>query len=133
MTYDFEQTATIPATPSAIYDAWMSSAEHTAMTGAGARVDPAIGGEFSAWDGYISGTTLELGPGRRIVQTWRTAEFATDDPDSIIEVTFEPVPAGTLLTLAHRNVPSGQRGYEDGGWESNYFEPMISYFRSRQM
>lgn len=131
MTYDFEQSAVIPATPGAIYDAWMSSDGHSAMTGGEATVDPRVGGEFTAWDGYITGRNLELEPGERIVQSWRTDEFTDDDPDSTIEVRLQPVEGGTLLTLAHRNVPSDHRGYEDGGWLSNYFEPMTEYFAAR--
>ncbi len=130
MTYDFEQSATIPAEPSVIYDAWLSSAGHTAMTGSRATVDPVVGGEFTAWDGFITGRTVELEPKTRIVQSWRTVEFRDSDPDSRIEVVLEPVPGGTLLRLSHRGVPSDQRGYEEGGWRSSYFDPMIEHFGS---
>jgi len=69
---------------------------------------------------------VALDPGRRIVQTWRTSEFADSDPDSEIEVLLDPVEGGTKLTLHHRNVPDGQFGYERGGWQENYFDPMRS-------
>jgi hypothetical protein len=36
---------------------------------------------------------------------------------------------GTLLTLEHSNVPDEHKSYEEGGWQSNYFEPMIVYFQ----
>ena len=129
-TYDFEVSDTIPAEPRVIYDAWMSSAGHTAMTGGEAKVDPAIGGAFEAWDGYITGRTIELDPGRRILQSWRTSEFIPEDADSSIEVLLTPVDGGTLITLHHRSVPTGQRGYEEGGWQDNYFDPMKAYFGS---
>jgi activator of HSP90 ATPase len=128
MAYDFELSDVLPATPQAIYAAWLSSDGHTAMTGADAQVDPRVGGEFEAWDGYISGRTLQLEPGRRIVQSWRTAEFSPADEDSQVEVLLEPVAAGTRITLRHTNVPDGQRGYEQGGWQENYFDPMRAYF-----
>ena len=76
MAYGFELSDVIPATPQAVYDAWMSSAGHTAMTGSPAMVDPHVGGAFEACDGYIVGRTLSLEPGRRIVQSWRTSEFS---------------------------------------------------------
>ncbi len=131
MTYDFELSDTIPAQPRQVYDAWMSSEGHSAMTGAEAEVDPSIGGAFEAWDGYITGATLELVPGQLIRQSWRTADFGEEDEDSTIEVTFEPDGAGTLVTIRHRDVPSDQRDYEEGGWQDNYFEPMKAYFSSR--
>jgi len=80
MAYDFELSDVLPASPQAIYEAWMSSEGHAAMTGAEATIDPRPGGAFEAGDGYITGKTVALDPGRRIVQTWRTSEFAGSDP-----------------------------------------------------
>jgi activator of HSP90 ATPase len=131
MAYDFELSDVLPATPLEVYEAWMSSAGHTAMTGSEATVDPRPGGAFQAGDGYIWGRTVSLDPGRRIVQTWRTSEFEESYPDSEIEVVLEPVEGGTKLTLHHRNVPDGQTGYEEGGWQENYFDPMREYFAAR--
>jgi uncharacterized protein YndB with AHSA1/START domain len=131
MGYDFELTQVLPAPPGAVYAAWMSSEGHAAMTGGSARIDARVGGEYEAWDGYIRGRTLALEPGRRIVQTWRTSDFAEADPDSEIEVLLEPSGEGTKLTLHHRNVPSDQPDYEHVGWQENYFEPMLEYFGSR--
>ena len=128
MAYDFELSDVLPASPKAVYEAWMSTAGHTAMTGADAKVDPRPGGAFEAWDGYITGVTLALEPGRRIVQSWRTSDFVVGDEDSQIDVVLEPSDGGCAVFLRHTNVPDGHRGYEDGGWEDNYFAPMRAYF-----
>jgi uncharacterized protein YndB with AHSA1/START domain len=128
MSYDFTLTAFIPAPPQAVYDAWLDSAGHSRMTGGAAKISSKVGGVYTAWDGYISGKTLELVPHRRIVQSWRTTQFADSDPDSTITVTLAPAKGGTTLTLTHHNVPDGQTSYEHGGWQSNYFEPMAAYF-----
>jgi uncharacterized protein YndB with AHSA1/START domain len=125
--YSFTVSDRISATPRAVYDAWMSSDQHRAMTGDRAQIDPCPGGVFQAWGGYITGTTLELEPSRRIVQSWRTSDFDPDDPDSRIEVLLEPAGDGTLLTLHHTNIPDGQSGYEHG-WRDNYFDPMRAFF-----
>ena len=128
MGYDFEVSDTLPGTPDAIYEAWMSSEGHSAMTGAGAHIDPRVGGEFDAWDGYITGQTLALEPGHRIVQSWRTSEFTDEHGDSQIEVLLEPAGERTTVTIRHTNVPDGQLGYEQGGWQESYFDPMREYF-----
>ena len=128
MAYQFQLSESFDASPQAVYDAWMGSGGHTAMTGGHATVDARVGGKYSAWDGYIWGETLELEPGKRIVQTWRTSDFTAADDDSQIEVLLEPVGAGTRLTLLHTRVPDNDHGYEDGGWEDNYFAPMRDYF-----
>lgn len=127
MTIEFTVSAVIPAAPQEIYDAWLSSEGHTAMTGGEANVSAEPGAEFNAWDGYISGRNVELNSGKRIVQTWRTAEFAEADGDSTIEVTLEPVEGGTLLTLRHSQAPDGGEHYEQG-WAKSYFEPMKDFF-----
>jgi len=126
--FSFTLTDTIPATTRQIYDAWLDSRGHTEMTGSAAEAKAAEGASFSAWGGYIKGRNLKLEPGRRIVQSWRTTRFTADDPDSEIEVLLEPVDGGTKLTLHHRNVPDGHAGYQNGGWQEHYFEPMKRYF-----
>lgn len=131
MGYDFEVSDTIPAGPQDVYDAWMTGAGHSAMTGAEAVIDPAIGGAFEAWDGYITGVTLALEPGRRIVQTWRTSEFTDEHPDSQIEVLLEPVEGGTKVVIRHTNVPDDQLDYEHSGWQDSYFDPMRRHFARR--
>ena len=130
MPYTFTLTSIIPASAQEIYDAWLDSLAHSEMTGGEATMSDEIGAEVSAWDGYISGRNLELVPGERIVQSWRTTEFTDEHDDSIVTVTLEEMDDGTLLTLVHSNVPDEQRSYEEGGWESKYFEPMKVYFEN---
>jgi activator of HSP90 ATPase len=127
MASEFTISTTIPASPKEIYAAWLSSKGHAAMTGSPARVSANVGGKFFAWDGYISGTNLELTPHRRIVQAWRTTEFAATDPDSQIDITLEKAPGGTKLTLRHTGIPAGQSDYKSG-WTECYFDPMKQYF-----
>lgn len=132
MSIEFIVTSVIPATPPVVYRAWLSSNEHSSMTGSPANVSDQVGEEFEAWDGYIHGKNLELVPNKRIVQSWRTSEFSDDEPDSRIEVTFEPAGNQTKLTLKHTGLPPHGKQYEDG-WVESYFEPMKEYFSSRKI
>jgi activator of HSP90 ATPase len=130
MSIEFEVSSVIDAPAQDIYTAWLNSQEHSAMTGGSAEVSAEIGGTFMAWDGYIKGTNLELQPGKRIVQSWRTVEFSDDEPDSQIEVIFEPQGDTTKVTLKHTNLPPHGKKYEQG-WIEAYFEPMKEYFANR--
>ena len=132
MPYAFTLTTTIPASAQEIYDAWLDSLLHSEMTGGKASMSDEVDAEVSAWDGYITGRNVELVPGERIVQSWRTRQFTDEHEDSIITVTFEEAEEGTLLTLVHSNVPEGQTSYEQGGWQEHYFEPMKEYFARRK-
>ena len=104
----FTISEVIPAKPSDIYSAWLSSEGHAAMTGNPATVDGKVGGKFTAWDGYIFGSTIELEPDQRIVQAWRTTEFPDDAPDSRLEILFEEAAEGTTITLIHSDMPVDQ-------------------------
>ncbi|WP_410962509.1 SRPBCC domain-containing protein, partial [Salmonella sp. SAL4358] len=88
----------LPATPKAIYEAWLDGKKHTAFTGGGATAQATVGGRHTAWDGYIHGWTLALQPGKRIVQSWRTTEFKPEDPDSLLEVKLAKAKGGTKVT-----------------------------------
>jgi activator of HSP90 ATPase len=125
----FTVSATIPASPKEVYDAWLTSSSHAAITGSPARVSARPGSRFTAWDGYIAGKNVNLVPGRRIVQAWRTTEFAATDPDSQIDIKLEKSARGAKLTLRHTNIPAGQSDYKTG-WSTCYFEPMKAYFKS---
>jgi len=128
MAYSFEVSGQVDASPQQVFDAWMSSEGHSAMTGGEAHLDPRVGGSFDAWNGYIHGTTLVLEPPHRLVQSWRSANFAEGAEDSQIEVTFVEHEGATLVTVHHTNVPDGDLGYENGGWQQSYFTPIQAYF-----
>jgi len=128
MNNGFTISAIIPAKESDIYEAWLSSDGHAAMTGSPAQVDANAGGKFSAWDGYIFGSTLELTPNLRIVQAWRTSEFPEDAPDSRLEVLLEAVDGGTKVILTHSDMPEEQVDSYRQGWEDFYFKPMKDFF-----
>jgi activator of HSP90 ATPase len=117
-----------PASPEEVYQAWLDSKNHAQMTGSPARMSSKVGEEFEAWDGYIFGKNLELEPGKRILQTWRTTEFDPSEQDSLVEIVFEPVVNGTKVTIHHSNLPAHGSQYQQG-WVDFYFQPMKVYFK----
>jgi activator of HSP90 ATPase len=128
MSTGFTVSTLLNATPERVFRAWLSTEGHSAMTGSPAKVEPRVGGTFTAWDGYITGRTLELKPYTRIVQSWRTTEFPEDSPDSRLEVLLEAAGAETKVTLIHSNLPEDQTDDYKSGWEESYFTPMRAYF-----
>jgi activator of HSP90 ATPase len=124
----FTVSEVIPATPEQIYQAWLSTKGHSAMTGNPAEVEARVKGKFTAWDGYIFGETLELKPNQRILQAWRTTEFPEGSPDSRVEILLEAVKGGTKITINHSNIPKGQAEDYKQGWQDFYFKPMKEYF-----
>ncbi len=129
MAIEFVVSTLLPTSPDVVYNTWMSSEGHTKMTGSQASISAEEGAEFDAWDGYIHGRNLELQPGKRIIQSWRTTEFSPDEPDSRIEITLEPQGKQTRLILKHTGLPPHGMQYKEG-WVESYFEPMKDYFES---
>jgi uncharacterized protein YndB with AHSA1/START domain len=124
----FSVSEVIPAEPERIYAAWLSSKEHTAFTGDRARIQPFVGGKHSALAGYAAGVTVELLPGRRIVQTWRATDFPPGSPDSRVEVTLEETVGGTMVTIFHTEIPIDQGDAYRAAWQKYYLDPLASYF-----
>lgn len=127
----FTLKTTLPASARDIYLTWLSSEGHSGMTGGTADISDEEGTGFSAWDGYIEGKNLALEPYQRIVQSWRTSQFAEEEPDSQIEILLKERIEGTELILIHTQVPKTGEHYIQG-WEDNYFEPMRAYFTARE-
>lgn len=126
---NFTLHKSFPVSANRIYDAWMNSEEHTLMTGGAASISNAVHGTFSAWDGYISGTFIELEPGKRILQKWRTTDFSDDHSDSLVEIVLTDKNGECELTLVHTNIPEDGADYERG-WDDYYFTPMQEYLEN---
>lgn len=124
----FEISDVFIVSPEKLLAAWLDSTMHGDMIGADAEIEPGPGGTFSIWDGYITGKTVEIVPGKKIVQLWRTTEFPEGSPDSRIELLFKPLNDGTELILKHSDIPEGQSQRYKEGWKEHYFEPMKEYF-----
>lgn len=120
----------LSATPEAIFTTWLSSEGHSAMTGSNAEISDKVGAEFTAWDGYISGTNILLEPFWHIIQSWRTTEFPDNDPDSHLEILLQETEGGTEITLIHTQLPEHGEQYRQG-WINFYFDPMETYFSTK--
>jgi activator of HSP90 ATPase len=118
----------LPVSPERVYRAWLDSYEHSQFTGSPAKIQATAGGDYTAWDGYISGKTLVMTPFSHIVQTWRTTEFPEGSPDSQIDIKIEPTCLGAQLTLEHSGIPDGESREILEGWEKYYFRPLLAYF-----
>jgi uncharacterized protein YndB with AHSA1/START domain len=120
----------VPTTSDCIYAAWLDSAAHERMTGGeSVLVQERVGSSYAAWDAHASGKILELEPGRRIVQSWRTTEFLPSEPDSRVELHLRDVPGGCDVMILHTEIPQGLAEKYEDGWRTHVLLPMSRYFR----
>ena len=130
-TKTINQTTTFDAGPEVVYGALMDSKKHSEFTGSKAEISKEVGGEISAYDGYIEGKNLELQENKKIVQSWR----ANDWPEGHwTRVTFSLIRKGkkTQLKFKHEGVPA--EFYEDieKGWIDYYWKPMKEIFTNEK-
>ena len=126
-----KQKVIIPASPKEVYDAYTDPKKHTAFTESKATGKPVVGGKFTAWDGYIFGTYLELDDGKRVVQEWSSTDFPKGYGPSKLELCFNNVPKGTELIMVHSSVPEEQADETADGWIEWYWDPLKKYFNEQ--
>jgi len=131
-TRTIRQKVIISASPEDVYDAFMDPKKHAAFTGGEASGSSEVGGEFSAWDGYITAKNLDLKNGQKIVQEWSTTEWPDGYPPSRLEITLKRVPEGTELTLVQSKVPADQADDYDEGWHEHYWNHLREYFQKKR-
>lgn len=128
MTDSLELSVLVLAFPEEVFDSYLDSDFHSAMTGSPANITSEVGDAFTAWDGYISGKNLELVRPDRIVQTWRAADFPEGAPDSKLTIEIAEHDGETKISVKHEGLPEGTAQRFTDGWRDFYFIPMEDFF-----
>ena len=115
------------AAPAQLWRAFMDNATHGKICGGRAVIGKKPGAKWSAYDGYCFGTQLVLEKNRRIVQTWRAADWPKDQL-SVLVLEFAPRGEGGVLTMAHHGVPKKFVAEISAGWKEFYWTPMKKLF-----
>ena len=130
-TKTIEQTVTFNASPHDVYEALMDSEKHSQFTGAKASISRDVGGSFTAYDGALSGTILELVPDTKIVQAWRASDEGWPaDHYSTASFTLEKIDGGTRLTFVQSGVPEQSFDQINQGWKDYYWTKMQDLLES---
>lgn len=120
------QKITLNVSAQDVYDALMDSKQHSEFTGAKAVIENEVGGEFSVWDGYAGGVSLELVPGKKIVQTWRASDWP-EGVESKVTFVLSKKGEGTTLEFDQTGVPDEFYNDIKQGWQDYYWEPLKTY------
>jgi activator of HSP90 ATPase len=129
MPQTIHQSVTLPAAAQRLYDMYLDSAIHEAITGAPVLVGAAPGSAFLAFNGMLSGTILYTVPKRLVVQSWRAHHWHEDDVDSVLILTFWPAGDSGRIDLVHVNVADHDVQGVTEGWTKYYWDPWRRYLR----
>lgn len=126
---NFKKYFIIPATPEELYKALTTEITTRLWTGDLAELDPREGGEFSLWDGSITGRFLQLEPFSKIVQEWY---FGEQEVQSIVTLKLHEHKKGTSFEVNHINIP--EEAYDDiiAGWEEEYVASLIDFYEDEE-
>ena len=127
MARTIQLAASLPAPPDRLFDMYLDPVEHAAFTGAPVTISATPGSAFSAFDGVLTGTMLQVAPKRLIVQSWRSPHWAPADLDSTLILTFVPEKDGGRIELTHVNVVDADFAGVSHGWERFYWTPWRAY------
>ena len=122
---------TFKASPHEVYEALMDAEKHSQFTGATASISRETGSAFTAYDGALSGTVIELVPDTRIVLSWRAPDESWP-PEHYTTATFslEDVDGGTRLTFVQTGVPEQSFNDINEGWQTFYWSKLEEFFDS---
>lgn len=122
---DFKKYYIIPAEPEEIYLALTTDITIRLWTGDLVEINPVVGGEFSMWDGAITGKFIELDQNKKIVQQWF---FGDQEADSIVTIKLHEHKKGTSVEINHSNIP--EEDYDDiiAGWDNPYMSSLLDFY-----
>ncbi|UIR55817.1 SRPBCC domain-containing protein [Sphingobacterium sp. SRCM116780] len=122
---DFKKYYIIPAEPEEIYLALTTDITIRLWTGDLVEISPVVDGEFSMWDGAITGKFIALDPNKKIVQQWY---FGEQESDSIVTIKLHEHKRGTSVEINHTNIP--EEDYDDivSGWDDPYMSSLLDFY-----
>lgn len=121
--------ASLPAPPEQLFDMYLDPLAHAAFTGMPVTVSMTAGSAFSAFNGVITGTILQVVPKRLIVQSWRSPYWGASDLESTLVLTFLPDNDGARIELTQVNVVDADFAGVSHGWEKYYWAPWREFLQ----
>jgi activator of HSP90 ATPase len=126
------QSVLLPASASALFHLYLNAETHAAITGAPASVKAEPGANFEAFGGLLSGAIIAIADASLIVQSWRSADFRPEDPDSTLILSFTQQGESGQINLVHIDVPEHDFDAVAAGWRKHYWEPWEAYLLGDQ-
>ncbi|KNA18076.1 hypothetical protein SOVF_074170 [Spinacia oleracea] len=118
-----------------LYEIMMDDNRWKGFTQSNAKISREVGGDFSIFDGSVTGTNVELQEGKLILQKWRFGNWP-DGVFSTVKLIFEEPESGvTVVKLVQTDVPEEDR-YGNGtvventerGWRDLIFQRIRAIF-----
>ena len=104
----------------------MDSKKHTEFTESKAEISRNIGGKFRTFDNWASGKNIELIQDKKIVQTWRGADWPKDHYSTITLILTQKGKE-TILDFTQTEIPEELYNDIKQGWKDWYWDRLKVY------
>ena len=123
-TTTIKQRVMLPGSPHDVFELLMDEKKHAEFTGGKAKISRDIRGAFSVFDGWATGVTMNLIADKKIVQTWRGADWPKDTFSKVTFTLSTAKHGSTKLEFLQTDVPAKFANDVAQGWRDYYWEPM---------
>src|SRR5256885_13591039 len=94
------QSVVLPAPAESLFAMYTDPGKHTAITGAPVAISVEPGSPFQAFNGALTGATLQIIAQRLGVQPWRSLKFNDGAPESTLILAVPPGETNGRIDLA---------------------------------
>jgi activator of HSP90 ATPase len=122
-----KQKVVVAASPHEVFEMILDEKKHAELTGDVAHIERTVGGTFSVFDGYATGTNLEIVKDKKLVQEWRASDWPPT-ASSVATFTFKPHKQGCELHFTQTGVPGRFVSDIARGWIEYYWKPLKAHF-----
>jgi uncharacterized protein YndB with AHSA1/START domain len=123
----------IDAPPAEVFRALTDARRLRAWSGQAGRVPKRIGGAFSWFDGWVTGSVLAYDAGKQLAMTWAVSEWPKGTKASIVRMTFSGSSRRTTVRIGHTGLPNAKEASSHKkGWEEFVFGPMRVHLAGRR-
>ncbi len=112
--------------PIVIYNIFLDSDKHAAVIGAAAETSKFVGGMCYYYNEFIEAENVELVPGEKIVQKWRTRDWP-EGYYSNLKVELKEKSGGTLVVLTQTGVPLEIADSIEDGWDKHFWQKIRDF------
>ncbi len=112
-----------------MYEALTSDEVTAEFTGAPAKIEAKVGGEYSAYNGDLEGEFTKLVPDELIAMRWRCImDDWPEDHYSVVTIELFQSSDGTELQFMQSDIPAACVDEVAEGWMDYFWEPMQKMF-----
>lgn len=122
----FKQIYKIKASVNKVFDALTNPVTIEKWSESPAEMDNKKGSNFNLWNGFITGTNIEVIQNKKLAQNWYGGNW---ELPSVVTFDLNENPDETsTLILTHENVPEDSEYDFEKGWKEYYIGKIIKMF-----